>query len=114
MLLSMVNLPLPQLSFLVFLKDLYLLFLLYNNSVSEIHLDNGCLLLYADDILLYKKIHSQFDYSTLQQDLNKLNRWFIQNFLELNPVKCNFWRSQGNNTPHNPLAQTHPVSQMFH
>ena len=40
------------------------------NGVCEIPLNDGCMLLYADDILLYLQIRNQSDFLLLQEDIN--------------------------------------------
>ena len=55
-----------------------------------------------------QKIWSQADYSTLQEGLNKLNHWFIQNFLELNPVKCKFMVILRKQHPTQPTSMNAP------
>ena len=48
-----------------------LLFLIYINEITQIPLNNGThLLLYADDILLYRRINNDSDYYLLQQDID--------------------------------------------
>ena len=46
-----------------------LLFLIYVNDITEIQLSGSHLLLYADDVLLYRPIQSQADYLLLQADI---------------------------------------------
>ena len=46
--------------------------------------------LYADDILSYRKIHTEQDYATLQQDVDSLGVWSPLNHLSFNPAKCKF------------------------
>ena len=46
-----------------------LLFLIYVNDITEIQLSGSHLLLYADDVLLYRSIQSQADYLLLQADI---------------------------------------------
>ena len=48
------------------------------------------LLLYADDILVYRPIKNEFDYRLLQQDLHLVTQWVNQYFLQLNPSKCKY------------------------
>jgi len=38
----------------------------------EIQLNDGCMLLYVDDILLYRQIQSSSDYQLLQQDIDAM------------------------------------------
>ena len=58
-----------------------LLFLIYINDVTRVRLSDGTqLVLYADDILLYREIVCPEDYTVLQNDINTVNNW----------VKCNY------------------------
>ena len=53
-----------------------LLFLIYINDVCSVELSRNChITLYADDILLYKPIRSDQDYSDLQIDINAISDW---------------------------------------
>ena len=66
-----------------------LLFLLYVNDVNEVVLSEGSkLILYADDIVLYRTIHTEQDYTALQHDVNSLGVWSLRNHLSFNPAKC--------------------------
>ena len=68
-----------------------LLFLLYVNDVNNVALSEGSkLILYADDILLYRKKFIEKDYAALQQDVDSLGVWSLLNHLSFNPVKCKF------------------------
>ena len=68
-----------------------LLFLLYVNDVNDVALSEGTkLILYADDILLYRRIYTEKDYAVLQQDVDSLGVWSLLNHLSFNPVKCKF------------------------
>ena len=50
-----------------------LLFLIYINNVNDLILSPGSkLVLYADDILLYRPIVSKNDYTLLQRDVDAL------------------------------------------
>ena len=50
-----------------------LLFLLYVNDINDVALSEGSkLILYADDILLHRKIYTEKDYAALQQDVDSL------------------------------------------
>ena len=68
-----------------------LLFLIYINGLTQIPLNNGThLLLYADDILIYRRIQTQMDYHLLQQDVGALETWLLQNHLQMNASKCKY------------------------
>ena len=66
-----------------------LLFLIYIDDVSRINLSTGAeLILYADDILLYKRIKTLEDYVELQQDIDLLFHWAQNNTMAFNTSKC--------------------------
>ena len=66
-----------------------LLFLVYIDNITAIHLSSGSILnLYADDMLLYKAISSQSDYQSLQDDVDRVQEWVNVNYLTLNTSKC--------------------------
>ena len=66
-----------------------LLFLIYIDSISQIHLSNNSkLVLYADDILLYKTISEACDFSCLQEDVNCIDFWSSSNAMTFNVSKC--------------------------
>ena len=68
-----------------------LLFLLYVNDVNDAGLSEGSkLILYADDILLYRKIYTEEDYVALQQDVDSLGVWSLLNHLPFNLAKFKF------------------------
>jgi len=45
-------------------------------------------MLYADDMLLYRKIDRPEDYTMLQRDINTINNWVKDNSLTFNVSKC--------------------------
>ena len=65
-----------------------LLFLIYIDGLSGIHLKGSSLSMFADDLLLYKPIHSPQDYFDLQDDVNTLAKWLVDHKLTLNVKKC--------------------------
>ena len=66
-----------------------LLFLLYINDITNLHLfKNAKLTLYADDMLLYKPITCSTSYDEIQQDVNQLSQWSDENMLSFNTNKC--------------------------
>ena len=65
-----------------------LLFLIYIDDASQMIFSNGSLLLYADDIVLYRPIYCQKDYNSLQNDVDSLCDWTSSPFLNLNAAKC--------------------------
>lgn len=64
-----------------------LLFTLFINDIVE-NLTVRCLL-YADDLKLFSIISSRDDCRLLQQNLDLVNDWCIENRLDLNISKCN-------------------------
>ena len=66
-----------------------LLFLLYINDTCDAGISNGSkIVLYADDILLYRAVDSPDDYVLLQHDVNTLGAWSSTKLLKFNPSKC--------------------------
>ena len=66
-----------------------LLFLIYINDVFQIDLSLGArLVLYADDMLLYKPLGGSADLTNLQSDVDRINRWTQDNSLSINTTKC--------------------------
>jgi hypothetical protein len=63
-----------------------LLFLLYINDLCDVV--KSKIRLYADDTLIYKKIHDDHDRIALQEDLNAIDRWCKMWQLQLNVKKC--------------------------
>ena len=65
-----------------------LLFIMFMNSLTKVPLsDNTKLILYADDILLYKPVNSDQDSDTFQQDVNSIQNWTNSHGLKLNASK---------------------------
>ena len=67
-----------------------LLFLLYINDLPE--RAKSTTRLFADDSLLYRKIKSESNSSTLQEDLQKLEEWEHDWQMSFNPSKCEVLR----------------------
>ena len=64
-----------------------LLFTIYINDLADLHLSSK-LVLYADDILLYRSIETSADYNLIQEDVNNIEQWMVNNSLTLNTAKC--------------------------
>lgn len=64
-----------------------LLFSLYINDLCE-QIEGCSVLLYADDIKLYRKICGPGDCLSLQKELDTILRWCDQNNMSLNVNKC--------------------------
>ena len=68
-----------------------LLFLIYIDGIKSLPLSRDShLALFADDILLYRPISCQSDFSLLQQDINNISDWVDCNYLQFNVRKCRF------------------------
>jgi len=67
------------------------LFLVYVDDVTNIPFSPGThIVLYADDILMYRTISSNSDYVNLQSDANAIQDWVNFNHMTLNSSKCKF------------------------
>ena len=59
-----------------------LLFLIYIDDVTKVELNSGSkLILYADDILLYRPIKHEQDFQLLQSDILSIEQWAKQWYL---------------------------------
>ena len=68
-----------------------LLFLIYIDDITRISLSEGTkLVLYADDMLIYRKIDHPEDNVALQMDINSVNNWIKGNYLTFNASKCKY------------------------
>ena len=65
-----------------------LLFLLCIDDLASLTLSDGSsLVLYADDILLFKPIASQADYESLKSDVHIIESWLQQLLHVIQPIK---------------------------
>ena len=84
-----------------------LLFLIYINDIDNIPFSPGTkLVIYANDVLLYRPIRSPLDYELLQKDIDAVGLWSTSNYLKFNPRKCNamvFSRKRPATAPIRPL-----------
>ena len=68
-----------------------LLFLIYINDLCNIPLSPGTrLMMFADDILLFKPISAPYDATLFQADVNLVNDWVCNNHLTINANKTKF------------------------
>ena len=65
-----------------------LLLLIYIDGLSGIQLSGRSIVLFADDLLLYRKITCFEDFSFLQSDIDELCTWLSAHKLMLNSRKC--------------------------
>ena len=62
------------------------LFLLFTNDLPQM-VDSPCKL-FADDLLVYRKISNPKDIDGLQRDLGRLERWEVIRGMKFHPDKC--------------------------
>ena len=66
-----------------------LLFSIYIDDITGVALSpQSDLVLYADDVLLYRIISCLEDVLMLQSDIDSIETWSTERLLQLNPVKC--------------------------
>ena len=53
------------------------------NGISEVQLSDGTLILFTDNILLFRPVHSAVDIELLQEDVNTLFNWLEETFFAL-------------------------------
>ena len=85
------------------------MFLIYIDHVAH-SVKHSNILMFADDIALYKSIHSSHDYDLLQDDVFHLSTWLTQNHLTLNYDKTAymlFTRKHHPTLPPDGLLQVH-------
>ena len=80
-----------------------LLFLTYINDLCNIPLSPGTkLMMFADDIMLFKPISTPYDATLFQADVNLVNDWVCNNHLTINTNKTKFMLiSRRRNLPKN-------------
>ena len=65
-----------------------IVFLTFITNLCHIPFSSGSkLVLYADDITLYKPINSRHDFEAFQENINKIYDWFTTNILQANAKK---------------------------
>ena len=65
-----------------------LLFVLFINDMSDCISEGTNIALYADDTKIWRKIESWNDHEILQNDINALSRWSVDNNIRFHPHKC--------------------------
>ena len=81
-----------------------LLFLIYINGLTGLDLSEGSsLVLYADDILLYRSITSAADFVALQSDVSAIQTWATSNFMLFNESKCKVMHVSRKRSPLSPI-----------
>ncbi len=87
-----------------------LLFSIYMDPLTRISLSPGSqLLLYADDILLYRPIHHQQDVPALQSDINAISNWIALAGLSLNPTKTKLLVVSRNQNPPSVIVSVNSI-----
>jgi len=80
-----------------------LLFLIYIDDICQLSLSPGSrLVLYADDILLYRPISCSSNYHLFQADINGISNWATQNKMTFNVSKCKAMHISRKRYPHLP------------
>ena len=69
-----------------------LLFVLFINDMFSCVSSGTEIALYADDTKIWRKIESWDDHLALQEDINSLHSWSIQNKMKFHPLKCKVLR----------------------
>ena len=64
------------------------LFVLFINDIVNVLSDDTKVLLYADDMKIWRKVDSADDQTILQNDINRLYRWSVSNKMNFHPSKC--------------------------
>ena len=67
---------------------LIIILLCVNDLIQETMLDGHYITLYADDMLLYRVIHSAEDFTHVQKGIDNIGNWVQGNHLKLNSNKC--------------------------
>ena len=80
------------------------LFLIYINEIADTISVDSKIVMYADDIALYRPIRSSFDFVLLQLDVDAICNWISLNYLTLNILKCCYMIIQERDTPHYQLS----------
>ena len=66
-----------------------LLFIMYVNSLCNLNFPDNCeLVMYADDLVLYKSITSEKDWDEFQSDISKISMWTEKNHIFLSVSVC--------------------------
>ncbi len=68
-----------------------LLFIIYVNDLASLSLSElSQIILYADDLVLYRPISTPSDYRALQDDIAAIENWTLDNSLQFNTSKCKY------------------------
>ncbi len=67
-----------------------LLFIIYVDGVETVTLPDGTVVMFADDMVLYRPIRSDHDFLLLQRDINAISNWISNLHLQFNGKKCKY------------------------
>ena len=91
-----------------------LLFLIFIDEIASQISPGSTISLFADEITLYRPIHSVLDYHMLQIDVTAIVSWIINSLLSLQPAKCFYVvisRKRSTKSPPPPIiVQDTPLS----
>ena len=80
-----------------------LLFLIYIDEISSVSLSpESSRVIFADDVCIYRPISSCGDFRYVQDDIEVIEEWSIENFRNLNPSKCKYMLISRKRTPSMP------------
>ena len=89
-----------------------LLFVIYVNDLASMQLSEGSeIILYADDLLLFRPISTTADYNILQKDISALEHWTANNSLKFNTSKCNYMVISRKKNPIVPMLKSQKNSR---
>ena len=92
-----------------------LLFIIYIDGLTDV-LSNCSMHLYADNLLLYRPIHSPTDYQALQADIDALSDWILAHKLQFNCDKCKCMLVSRKRDPIMPitlLVNSQPLERVY-
>ncbi len=67
-----------------------LLFIIYVDGVETVTLPDGTVVMFADDMVLYRPIRSDHDFLLLQRDINAISNRISNLHLQFNGKKCKY------------------------
>ena len=90
-----------------------LMFLLFINDLPE-YVENSRVRLFADDCVLYRTVSEQEDATSLQEDLDALQKWESDWKMEFHPQKCQLLRitNKKNTIKHNYKIHGHTLEEV--